>query len=103
MENLMEDVVTILNKLSRPKLLIRAARIGAQSYRRNVHLRKHFGYGAMPRSGQALLGLLEMETALNEQRREKDASYSAVRHVEILIAMMGEARILRASPAQNTT
>lgn len=91
----MHDILSALNALRRPRLLIRAARIGAADYRRSAHLARHLGHGRLPRSGPALMQLAEMEAALDEQRRQEDAGYSAVRHVEILIAMMGEARILR--------
>lgn len=93
----MKDILTTLNTLRRPRLLIRAARIGAAEYRRTAHLGRHLGYGILPRSGPALMRLIEIEQDLNEQRTTKDAGYSASRHVDVLIAMMGEARILRAA------
>ena len=49
------------------------------------------------RPAAALLQLLEMEVALNDQRQSEDAGYSLTRHVDILIAMMGEARLLAAA------
>ena len=91
----MNDILKALDSLRRPRLLIRAARIGAAEYRRDAHLRRHFGYGALPRSAAALAQLVEMEAAVNRQRHEDRTRYSAAHHVEILIAMMGEARILR--------
>lgn len=93
----MQDMLDLLTTLRRPHLLIRAARIGAQDYRRGTHLRRHLGYGPLPQSAPALHQLVEIEAALDQQRRRSDAGYSPVRHVEILIAMMGEARILRAA------
>ncbi|MFD0858000.1 DUF6477 family protein [Roseovarius aquimarinus] len=95
----MHDILTALDSLRRPRLLIRAARIGAAEYRREAHLRRHFGYGTLPRSAAALARLVEMEEALNDQRKVGTSGYSATRHVEILIAMMGEARILRSAHA----
>lgn len=99
----MKDMFALLNTLRRPQLLIRAARIGAQDYRRAAHLRRHLGYGPLPQSASALRQLVEMEAALDDQRRRSDAAYSPIRHVEILIAMMGEARILRASHLESIT
>ncbi|MEP2530543.1 DUF6477 family protein [Shimia sp.] len=96
----MKDILSILNNLRRPRLLIRAARAGVAEYRRDLHLKRYFGYGALPRSGQALLRLMEMESDLNQQRRTSDAAYSLVKHVDILIAMMGEARLVRASQSR---
>jgi len=93
----MQDVLTMLDQLKRPRLLVRAARIGADEYRRDRHLQRVLGYGRLPRSTQALLKLMEVETVLDRQRTDEDASYSLVHHVDVLIAMMGEARILRAS------
>lgn len=91
----MKDILGLLNDLRRPRLLIRAARIGAQDYRRNPQLHRVLGYGALPRSGAALIRLLEIEADLDDKRREQSASYSVSRHVEVLTAMMGEARLLR--------
>ncbi|MEB8386151.1 DUF6477 family protein [Rhodobacteraceae bacterium KMM 6894] len=95
----MQDLLTLLNTLRRPQLLIRAARIGAAEYRREAHLRRYLGYGALPRSAAALRRLVDMEATLEELRQDRAAGYSATRHVEILIAMMGEARILRTAHA----
>lgn len=93
----MQDILTTLDALKRPSLLIRAARIGMTDYRREVHLRRYLGEARLPRSGEALLRLMELESELDERRRSQAAGYSPVRHVDILIAMMGEARILRAA------
>jgi hypothetical protein len=93
----MQDVLTLLNGLRRPRLLIRTARLGAEDYRRDIHLSRHLGYGRLPRSGEALMSLIEIESELDEMRRADSTGYSLVRHVDVLIAMMGEARLLRAS------
>lgn len=93
----MQDLLTMLHALRRPPLLMRAARIGAEDYNRSVHLPRLMGYGVLPRHGAALLRLMELEADLNAQRTQKDASYSLIKHVDVLIAMVGEARILRAS------
>lgn len=95
----MKDIISILRELRRPRLLIRAARIGAQDYRRDPQLSRLLGYGQLPRSGAALIRLMEMETELDGQRRKGESGYSVSRHVEILVAMMGEAHLLRASIA----
>ena len=93
----MQDVLSMLNALRRPRLLIRAARIGAQEYCRDRHLRRLLGYGALPRPAAALMRLIELERGQDEQRRDDDAGYSLTRHLDILIAMMGEAQLLRAT------
>lgn len=87
----------MLQTLRRPPLLMRAARIGAEDYRRAIHLPRLLGYGVLPRHGAALMKLVELESGLNAQRTSKNASYNLVHHVDVLIAMVGEARILRAA------
>lgn len=91
----MRDIITILQDLRRPRLLIQAARIGSEQYQRSVHLPRILGFGSKAKGTAALLKLIEIEETLNEQRLNSDAAYSAATHVEVLCAMMGEARILR--------
>ncbi|GAA6175456.1 DUF6477 family protein [Sulfitobacter pacificus] len=95
----MKDVLSMLNTLHRPRLMMRAARIGAQDYRRAAHLPRLLGYGVLPRHGAALLKLMDIEAALEEQRVTSDGSYSLIRHLDVLIAMVAEARILRSVQA----
>ena len=92
----MKDVLSMLNALHRPRLMIRAARIGAQDYRREVHLSRVLGCDSLPRHAAAILRLMETEAALEDQRQTSDAGYSLLRHLDLLIAMIGEARDLRA-------
>lgn len=92
----MTDLLDRLDCLRRPRLLIRAARIGAEDYRRDIHLPRLLGHGGLPRMAVALERLMEMETGLDDSRRAGDAGYSTMRHVEVMIAVIGEARILRA-------
>ncbi len=95
----MQDVHTLLANLHRPRLLMRAARIGAQDYRRAGHLPRLLGYGVLPRHGDALMRLIDIEAELEEQRTGPDAAYNLTRHVDVLIAIVAEARELRASQA----
>ena len=99
----MQDLMSMLNTLHRPRLLVRAARMGAQDYRRDRHLQRILGYGALPRTASALMRLIELERGLNNQRLEDDAGYSLPRHVDVLIAMMGEAQLLRATRPEPVT
>lgn len=92
----MTDLMTMLQNLHRPRLLIRAARIGVDEYRRDLHLARILGMSAPRRSAAALMRLIEIETELNAARLAESAAYSASRHVDVLIALMGEARLLRA-------
>jgi hypothetical protein len=39
---------------------------------------------------------------MNTRRRNADTGYSIIRHVDVMIAMLGEAQLLRASQPQIT-
>ena len=93
----MQDILSIMQTLHRPQLLMRAARIGAVEYRRSAHLPRLLGYGRTPKTAAALLKLIEYEDELNIQRKSGESAYNLVRHLDVLIAIVGEARILRAS------
>ena len=92
----MQDILTMLSKLHRPRLMMRAARIGAEDYRRARHLPRLLGYGSLPRPAAAVMKLVEMEAALEDLRAGSDASYDMVRHLDVLIALVAEARVLKA-------
>ena len=85
--------------MNRPRLLVRAARIGTRDYRREVHLARLLGPGKLPRSGEALIRLCEIEDELNMQRECENAAYSLARHIDVLIAMVSEAAVLKAASA----
>ncbi|MHC9237638.1 DUF6477 family protein [Pseudooceanicola sp. 502str34] len=91
----MQDIWTRLTGLRRPRLLMRAARIAARDYRRTPHLRRLLGIEA-PGTGPALVHLMEVEAEINHSRRIGDAAYSVQRHVEVLSALVAEARLYRA-------
>ncbi|MRU14157.1 hypothetical protein FDP25_01820 [Roseovarius sp. A21] len=91
----MKDVLATIHAVRRPGLLIRAARIGAAQYRRTNHLIRLIGAMPPASSGAALDQLIELEAEIDSQRKNEQAEYSPARHVEILIAMMGEARLFR--------
>ncbi len=89
----------MITALRRPRLLTRAAKIGAQDYNRDRHLQRILGYGRLPGTGSALIRLLEMERDVNLLREDDDAAYSLVRHLDLLIALVGEAQLYQASRA----
>ncbi|MBW7922276.1 MAG: hypothetical protein H3C51_09275 [Rubellimicrobium sp.] len=93
----MQDVLSLVAALRRPPMLVQAARFGLDAYRRPAHLARLLGAaGPLPGPGAAIVHLLELEAALDQRRRERAADYRAARHVAILVAIMGEARDLRA-------
>ncbi|MCZ7675743.1 MAG: DUF6477 family protein [Roseovarius sp.] len=95
----MTDPMSMLNQLRRPPLLIEAARLGLTEYRREAALRRHLGTPRPPAGTAALEALIEIEAELDHERRQGCAGYSPARHVDLLIAMMGEARLMRAAAA----
>jgi hypothetical protein len=95
----MQDLMTMIATLRRPRLLARAAKLGARDYDRERHLQRILGYGSLPGTGAALVRLMEMEREVNAQRVEEDAAYSLVRHLDLLIALLGEAQLFQASRA----
>lgn len=88
----MTDFRTKLAELRRPQLLIRAARFGLADYRRDRDLRRLLD--AQPTPDRAVRRLLCEEEALEATRRTGAAGYSVSRHIEILIALMAEVRLL---------
>ena len=88
------SVVDTLSKIRRPRLLIRAARIGVAAYARERDLRRLLHAVRAPAPERALDRLVELESAFEASRLEGDAAYSVSRHVEVLSALMAEARAL---------
>lgn len=88
----MTDVKEALAALRRPPMLVRAARFGATDYSRERDLRRLLGTHVPPAPEQAITRLLRQEARIEETRRSGAVSYSAARHVELLAAVMAEAR-----------
>lgn len=91
----MNKTLSRLDNLKRPHLLIRAARIGLRDYRREVHLARQLGAAGPIPSQDALEHLMEIESDLDTSRQQARADYSVIHHVEVMIALLGEARLLR--------
>ena len=92
----MTDFRALLADLRRPRLLIRAARCGVDDYRRDRDLRRLIDGTMSP--DRALPRLMREEKQLEEIRLSGDAEYSVSRHIEVLIAMLGEIRLLPRAP-----
>jgi Family of unknown function (DUF6477) len=88
----MTDFRALLAQMHRPRLLIRAARFGMADYRRDRDLRR---LGApMAPAEQAVTTLMRDEERLEQTRCSGDAGYSVARHIDVLIALMAEVRLL---------
>lgn len=94
----MNDLMTLLRQLRRPPLLIRAARIGQRDYVRRRDLARILRTTQLPAPGAAAMALMEREAELDERRRERTSGYVAAAHVEVLAALMAEARTLAERP-----
>lgn len=95
----MEDVLTQISRLKRPTLLVRTARHGIDDYSRVIHLRRLLKTEVLPGPSQAIVKLMEAEGASNDLRIAKRGEYSVAHHIELIVALMCEARILKASNA----
>ncbi|WP_294227067.1 DUF6477 family protein [uncultured Shimia sp.] len=93
----MQDILAKLDRLNRPRLLVRAAKAGATEYARDQDLRRHISHRNLPQYSEALSYLYELENTVDQQRRNGSAAYSIVKHIDLLIAMLGEAQLLRAT------
>ena len=88
----MSDFRTLLADLRRPRLLIHAARFGVSDYRRERDLKRLVD---MPSTHEATVcQLLTQERKLEENRQRGDAGYSISRHIEVLIAILAESRLV---------
>jgi hypothetical protein len=94
LEKLMSDLLSIVSSVRRPRLLIRAARAGLVEYNRNRDLKRLTRMAAIPTPDRALKTLIAEEERIEESRQSGDGTYNLTRHIELLIAMMGEVRLL---------
>lgn len=88
----MNNTQAAIATIRRPKLLVRAARMGAADFRRDRDLRKLIGGERLPSPQNAIPALLELEETLNQNRLEGDVTYRVERHIMTLIALLAEAR-----------
>ncbi|MEL6479600.1 MAG: DUF6477 family protein [Pseudomonadota bacterium] len=84
------DTGTTPPPISRPRLIVGAARKYARLYRRSRDLPRVIP-NAASLSNSAVLGMLvEMEGNAESARRHRSPGYRAVRHIELLAALMIE-------------
>lgn len=93
----MSDFRIILANLRRPRLLMHAARFGLGDYRRERDLRRLVAGNPSPEKTVATL--LSVEERLEETRIAGEAGYSVARHIDVLIALLAEAQLLRRATA----
>ncbi len=98
----MTDTFNRISALRRPRLLIRAARVGLAEYKRERDLCRLMATSHIPSPENAVESLLNEEEALERTRQDGCTGYSALRHIEVLIALMAEARLLARGPVAVT-
>ena len=90
----MVNLPMLLQALRRPRLLIRAARHGVTDYNRKRDLKRLIGVDTTAAPDQTVSALMDQEAEIEDRRKSGDHRYSPARHVEVLIALMAEARLL---------
>lgn len=90
----MTDFRTLLADLRRPRLLLRAARCGLDDYRRDRDLKRLLNGDCPSAPERTLPRLIDEEERLEATRRRGDATYSLSRHIDVLIALLAELRLL---------
>lgn len=96
----MPEIQDLLRPVKRPGLLVRAARHALTEYDRDRHLRRILRAEETPPPAAAASQLFEIEQTYEDRRRAADAGYSVQRHIEVLCALMAEARLLRAGQSR---
>ncbi|MBE2277728.1 MAG: hypothetical protein IAE87_15700 [Rhodobacteraceae bacterium] len=92
----MSEFRKALTEMRRPGLLMRAVRHGLRDYSRSRGLRQPAGDETAMET--RLSRLMEAEARLESTRRAGHADYSIARHIEVLVALIAEARPLFAEP-----
>ncbi|MEO1612920.1 MAG: DUF6477 family protein [Pseudomonadota bacterium] len=76
-------------KLTRPRLMTRAARAGAAAYRRDRDLRRFLPkLGLQKKRDSVIAAIRTAEEACEAERRIGAASYSLERHIGLLSALI---------------
>lgn len=87
----MSTRLNTLISLTRPKLLLHAARLALQDYHRQSAILRIFGETVSAEDPDIFMQLFQHENDLNAQRKSGDTTYSVARHVLALTALIGEA------------
>lgn len=94
----MKDLYGFLANLRRPRILVRAARHGLGDYNRKRDLSRMTGQSTKTRSAAIVENLIAQEEQLEEFRITGDSTYRSAKHIELLVAIMAECRLLPRAP-----
>ena len=92
---MLADPLSLLKSVRRPSLLVRAAHLVLHEYNRERSLRKLLPDAECKSAGETFDRLLAHEADMNQARREGGTAYSITRHIELLAALIVEARLVR--------
>lgn len=84
----------IFQKILRPKILMQAAKIGLQTYRRETDLKKILGSRGTSDQNQIISQLSDREIELEEARKNGNAAYDMNKHIQIMTALLQELYLL---------
>ena len=88
----------LLEGMRRPSLLVQAAQIGLGEYNRDRSLSKLLPDQHVAHSARKTFStLVDQEAQMDDARRTGEADYSVTRHIELLVALIFEARLLARS------
>ncbi|MEM7471078.1 MAG: DUF6477 family protein [Pseudomonadota bacterium] len=90
----MQQLNGFLATLRRPRLLVRAARHGIADYNRKRDLTRLTGQNPSKSTRAIVEHLIAQEEILEETRRTGDAAYRPSKHIELLVALIAECRLL---------
>ena len=90
------EIHCALDELSRPRLLVDAARHGMPDYQRRRDLRRILRVAIPADAASALRKLIPLEADIERRRVTGGRGYTSARHVDVLIALMSEARDYKA-------
>ena len=96
----MQNANDTLSAIHRPKILVRAAKIGMEWYKRERDLRRLTRGFSTPAPAEAVSQLMEAEGLLEDARKSGDAAYDIHRHISVLTALLAEARLLPSTVKQ---
>ncbi|MQQ07209.1 hypothetical protein GFB49_01955 [Epibacterium sp. SM1979] len=86
----MQDLLTRITALKRPRLLMRAARSGQKDYCGVNDLCRILQVTEPPKTTAAMIRLLDLENNLNHHRTSGTPGYTYARHIDVLIALLCE-------------
>ena len=92
----MTDLSKFLSQIRRPKLLVRAARMGLLHYKADRDMPRLVR--AHTKAVERVKSLIAEEQRLEDGRQTGDSTYSIQSHVGILTALIAETRLRASSP-----